>query len=282
MLSTRAAKAAQSTSTLQSHVAVDVLESLELFEEEVDGVYHYTATHVVYQVDNNLYHGRMKSRSSASLTKFSIEDVTNITSIPTAAFRPLCPPFFTQAPSPLPSDNPHQIAEGVLQECQTCEFLQKHPHPNIAEYLSCESLASESRDHEITGICFTKYPQTLMKRVNPEGDGKRAFTFDRQTLKNPGKVLQGVENGLRHLHQLNLVHNDINPSNIMLLHDDTPVIIDFDSCRQIGESLEGVGRTYEWYDEDVQTSPPSNDLDALREIREWLSDDVTKEHQFKE
>ena len=111
---------------------------------------------------------------------------------------------------------------------------------------------------------------------------KRSFTFDPQTLKDPGKVLQGIENGIRHLHELNLVHNDLNPSNVMLLHDDTPVIIDFDSCRQIRQSLEGVGRTYEWHDEDVRISLPSNDLDALSEIREWLSDKVTKKYQFKE
>jgi serine/threonine protein kinase len=270
----------------------EVLESSETFEE-VDGVYRYAGTLVVYRADNNLYHGRMKSRSS--LTKIRIEDVTNITLIPTAAYKPLCPSTFTQAPSPLPSncfikrprlisydrvlssDNPYQIADRVLQECQTCEFLKKHPHPNIAEYLGCES-----RNEVITGICLTKYPQTLMERVNSRSHMKRSFTFDHQTLKDPGKVLQGIENGIRHLHQLNLVHNDLNPSNIMLLHDDTPVITDFDSCRQIGQSLEGVGRTYEWHDEDVRISLPSNDLDALREIREWLSDSGAKRYQFKE
>ncbi|KAF2419688.1 serine/threonine-protein kinase [Tothia fuscella] len=245
-----------------------VLESSEIFEE-VDGVYAYTGTLIVYQAGKNLYHGRMICRSS--LTEIRIEDATNITLIPTAAYRPLCPPTFTQASSPsncfvkrpglisydrvLSSDNPYQIAEQVLQECQTCEFLKKHPHPNIAECLGCEI-----QDKVITGICFTRYPQTLMRRVNLGSDMKRS------------KVLQGIENGIRHLHQLNLVHNDLNPSNVMLLNDDTPIIIDFDSCR----------RTYEWYDEDVQISLPSNDLDALGEMREWLSENVTKQYQFKE
>jgi hypothetical protein len=58
-----------------------------------------------------------------------------------------------------------------------------------------------------------------------------------------------------------------------MLDGDRVVLIDFDSCRPVGDSLEGVGRTYEWYDENVQLSVPKNDFDALAEIRAWLGDD---------
>ena len=58
-----------------------------------------------------------------------------------------------------------------------------------------------------------------------------------------------------------------------MLNGDVPAIIDFESCRRKGESLEGVGRTYEWYDEEVQMSLPQNDLDALKEMRIWLGDE---------
>jgi tRNA A-37 threonylcarbamoyl transferase component Bud32 len=71
-----------------------------------------------------------------------------------------------------------------------------------------------------------------------------------------------------------LVHNDINPSNIML-DGDEGIIIDFGSCRRVGESVEDAGRTYEWYDESVETARPQNDLDALEEIRMWLGDVCT-------
>lgn len=43
--------------------------------------------------------------------------------------------------------------------------------------------------------------------------------------------------GIRHLHSLNTVHYDTNPSGILFEHDSEPVIIDFDSCRQIRKSL---------------------------------------------
>lgn len=46
--------------------------------------------------------------------------------------------------------------------------------------------------------------------------------------------------------------------------------------------MEEVGRTFEWYDESVQLSLPSNDLDALYEIREWLSDNSAKIFKFKD
>ena len=56
----------------------------------------------------------------------------------------------------------------------------------------------------------------------------------------------------------------------MLGEHDTPITVDLGSCRAIGESLEGVGRTYEWYDAEVKTARPSNDLDALAEMEAWM------------
>lgn len=98
--------------------------------------------------------------------------------------------------------------------------------------------------------------------------------------KDYSGVLAGIERGIKHLHALGWVHNDINPSNIMLDGDEA-VIIDFGSCRRAGESLDGAGRTYEWYDERVETALPRNDLDALEEIRIWLGDD-SRPFQFAE
>jgi serine/threonine protein kinase len=109
---------------------------------------------------------------------------------------------------------------------------------------------------------------------------KRQLRSERRSEKDYSRVLAGVESGIRHLHALGLVHNDINPSNIML-DGDEGIIIDFGSCRRVGESVEDAGRTYEWYDESVKTAHPQNDLDALEEIRIWL-DDGSKLFQFDE
>ena len=111
---------------------------------------------------------------------------------------------------------------------------------------------------------------------------KRRFHYDNGALEDVESCLNGVEEGIRHLHSLRLVHNDINPANIMLADNATPVIIDFGSCRANGQSLQGVGRTYEWYDRSVQQSIPENDWDALDEIREWLSGRDNRAFKYKE
>lgn len=266
--------------------------------KEINGDFKYAHTLIVYRVGDDVYHAITKSRGRFA-AEVKLEELSNVVLIPTTSYCPLFPPNYTRAPDALPANcyikRPHllsydrihdtpnasSISERVLKEAEVCEILKLHPHPSIAQYLGCQVC-----NGRITGICFSKYSDTLMHRVNPKSRMKRAFIYDGRALKNPDDCLYGVERGLRHLHSLGLVHNDINPSNIMIDEDtdeeDTPVIIDFDSCRPVGESLEGVGRTFEWYDERVQRSLPSNDLDALDEIREWLRDGGTKHFKFKD
>ncbi|KAK1973648.1 serine/threonine-protein kinase [Colletotrichum cereale] len=270
----------------------EILDKSEAFED-VDGEFKFTKTLVVYGDGKNIYHAVSKARSS-ELSNLSINQLTTKVLIPATAYSPLFVPTFTRAPDPLPSntyvkkpsllsyDRIHQgllknnIADNVLAEVQVCELLKQNSHPNIARYLGCQVL-----DGRIVGICFAKYEKTLMEAVNPHGFMKRKFSTTRQGVGNHGRQLDGIEDGIKHLHSLELVHNDLNPSNIMI-DGSTWVIIDFGSCRCKGESLDGVGRTYEWFDEAVHSSLPQNDLDALREIRNWLEGAPPDAFQFKE
>lgn len=165
---------------------------------------------------------------------------------------------------------PDQLKNQILEEVGICEYLKKHPHPNIAVYHGCEV-----DDSRITGLCFTNYGQSLMERVNPMKYNKRMFSLKRGGGLSPEirQWLHGIESGIRHLHSFGLVHNDINPANIMF-DGDAPVIIDFGSCRLKGSDINMVGRTYEWYDDNVMVAMPGNDLDALEEIRLWLGGNV--------
>lgn len=160
------------------------------------------------------------------------------------------------------------MAESLLKEAAICELLKQHPHPNLATYLGCQVSSNE----RVTGLCFVKYQRTLMQEVNPGCFMKWRLRLERAKGGKDGKdykrVLAVIEAGIRHIHSLGLVHNDINPSNVMLNGDEV-VIIDLGSCRWVGESLEGVGRTYEWYDAGVGTALPQNDHDALEEMRTW-------------
>ena len=58
----------------------------------------------------------------------------------------------------------------------------------------------------------------------------------------------------------------------MLNTNNNSVIIDFGSCTPIDYRLEDIEHTYEWFDNDVDVAALSNNLDALEEIREWLSE----------
>lgn len=270
---------------------LEVLEMNEIFEES-DGLYQFAGTFIVYRAESNLYHAVLKARYS-SPANINPEDLSNIVQIPVSAYNPRYSSELSRAPDPLPEDcfvkkprltsydrvykgpQPNAIAESVLAEARICELLMRHPHPNIATYLGCH--VSSGR---ITGLCFVQYSHTLMEEVNPGALMKRRLRSTRQPTKDYSGFLTGIESGIRHLHSLGLAHNDINPSNIMV-DGDNPIIIDFGSCRPLGECLEGVGRTYEWYDEKVQQSVPDNDLHALKEIRIWLGEDP-QDFQFDE
>lgn len=86
---------------------------------------------------------------------------------------------------------------------------------------------------------------------------------------------------IKHLHSLGMVHNDINPANIMLDEDGTLILIDFDSCRYIGESLGNTGTKRTRHDPTVDISLEKNDLDAFEDLQVWLCGSVDEEFIFK-
>ncbi|KAJ6154278.1 hypothetical protein N7485_012647 [Penicillium canescens] len=258
----------------------DVLEMNETYEDSDNGFY-FAGTLMVYRMNGNLYHAKLKARYS-SPSNVNRNDLENIIQIPISAYNPTFSAEFTLAPEALPTNSfvktprlisydrisqglrPNSIAEDVLHEVRIYELLRRHAHPNIANYLGCQV-----SNGMITGLCLQKYPRTLLKEINPGSLNKRHLRNTRVVGKDYTSILADIERGIRHLHSLGLVHNDINPNNIMI-DNGRAIIIDFGSCRKLGESLEDVGRTYEWYDEKVKHSFFENDLAALEEIRVWL------------
>ena len=245
------------------NMELQFLEMRETYEDSGCG-FQFAGTLVVYQVQGLLYHAKLKGRCS-SPSIVNAEDLMNVKQIPASAYDPKFPVGFTLSPGSLPNGchvkkprlincdrisegpQPSLIAEDILREARIYELLTLHPHPNIATYLGCQV-----SDGTITGLCLKKYPHTLMKEVNPGALKKRALRNMRKAKGEYSHFLTGIENGIQHLHSLGLVHNDINPSNIMI-DEDRAIIIDFGSCRKLGESLENVGRTYEWCDDKVRS-----------------------------
>jgi serine/threonine protein kinase len=143
----------------------------------------------------------------------------------------------------------------VLNEARTCELiLRRNPHPNIAKYLG-----AYVEDQRITGLCFEKYEVTLAERLTngPEISDSEHF-------------LRGIEQGIKHLHGLRLVHNDINLYNIMITSDNQPVIINFDSCRFVGDPLGVKVGTQEWARPSATIAEEENDFYGPAKIAERM------------
>jgi len=140
-----------------------------------------------------------------------------------------------------------------LNEAEVCEILRAFPHPNIARYLGC--IVENNR---ITGLCFVKYGMNLLERVTKDS---RPFDID--------LCLRGIQKGIQHLHSLDLIHCDLNPTNI-LIDGDTLVIGDFDSCQRKGEKLGFKAGTRGWTSQDFKFARPKNDEYGLSKIRDFL------------
>lgn len=267
---------------------MELLNAGECFEL-VDGRPKFSYTQVLFVRDGITYDAKSPDRNlRPGICPNNLQDIKPI---PTEAYRrPLLPPGSTLAPEGLGYyiKQPNLSSFGgnvdlgslVLQELATCEVLRKHPHPNMAIYYGC--VASGGR---VTGLCFERYPETLLHKVNPGCLNKTMFiqSNDRTSAREmASRYLPGIEAGLRHLHGLAIIHNDLTPANIAITKDDTPVIIDFDSSSAPGTSLGKTKRTHGWFDPDVCVSQESNDLDALAEIRVWLTASSGDKFQFKE
>jgi serine/threonine protein kinase len=91
---------------------------------------------------------------------------------------------------------------------------------------------------------------------------REAATFDKSLC------LRGIEDGVRHMHSLGLVHNDLNLSNIMM-DGNRPVVINFDSCKREGDVLGLKGGTFDWQVEGTVYAMRENDYFSLSKICEF-------------
>ncbi|KAI8954509.1 hypothetical protein F4801DRAFT_605430 [Xylaria longipes] len=225
---------------------------------------HYEHTNVVLRGADDAYFYAEFKGERLEVDEIDIKKL-NIIRIPEDHIWPLADPKFTRAPEPLPATSywkrpcllDYDVKEPdfypivMLKEAEVCEILRKHPHPNIARYLGCII-----KDGWIKGLAFDKYPVTLGAMLEEE------TPFDKD------RCIRGIEAGVQHMHGLGLVHNDLNPKNIMMDGGD-PIIIDFDSCMPEGEKLLN-GGTMDWADHKEHFSKRSNDFYSLSKIREAL------------
>ncbi|KAH8422458.1 uncharacterized protein LDX57_000213 [Aspergillus melleus] len=247
---------------------MEIIQKNEAFKN-VEGEMKFSYVQVFALQDGVLYSGKWANRLLLPQTLDDLYEVRQITTEDRGPAMNLdWSAVYVKTPSLLAYVD-ENLERQIIREIETCEILRKNPHPNIATYYGC----TETRGR-VSGLCFKRYTSTLLEAVYPERIGKAAFlSSPRELMKDNMKDrLEGILSAIKHLHSLGLVHNDINPANIMLDEDGTFILIDFDSCRYIGESLSSTAtkRTHHWHDPVVDISLETNDLDAFRDVQVWL------------
>ncbi|KAF9893932.1 hypothetical protein FE257_008903 [Aspergillus nanangensis] len=269
---------------------MEVIQKNEAFKK-TDGQMRFSYVLIFAQQDGTLYSGKWRQRFQPPQTLSDLEELRPIqtedrgpevnsewssfiqTDEATAVY--------VKTPSLLGYINGH-LEQQITREIETCEVLRKNPHPNIATYYGYQETHGR-----VSGLCFKRYMSSLLDAVNPQRCGKAAFLSsprDRVTYNMRSSLEEGILAAIKHLHSLGLVHNDINPANIMLDADgSTLILIDFDSCRYIGEPLRSTDtkRTHHWHDLAVEISLEKNDLDAFKELRIWLSGSTDEDFLFE-
>ncbi|KAI0428175.1 kinase-like domain-containing protein [Xylaria sp. FL1042] len=250
---------------------MEICEKGEIFIEK-DGDLSFAYTKIILRDANGEYY---YAKTNQRIFGSPMIDINELDKALVSADRiyPLIHPEFTLAPDPLPptsyfkrpsllyyENTPDTLDYGrqILTEVEACEILRKHPHPNIVQYLGCIVKAGRIR-----GLGFAKYSVTLSQML------KDRTHFSRS------RCLLGIEAGISHIHELGLVHNDLNPSNIMM-DGDNPVIIDFDSCKREGEELGSKAGTHGWTLDGENYARKENDLYSLSKIRAALLKDHTE------
>ena len=94
-----------------------------------------------------------------------------------------------------------------------------------------------------------------------------------------GKFYAAVESAVRALHDIGLAYNDIYPGNIMI-KGGNPVLIDFGSCRRVGEEPRSCGSPG-WCKEDFWTSEVEHDEYGLGVWRKFLDDPNSVQNDYQ-
>ncbi|PVH71794.1 kinase-like protein [Cadophora sp. DSE1049] len=259
--------------TPKIHSLDDITELSEAYTHEGGKVEILHTSFSFIDDDFNGYAGQSPKRKF----HLTVDDYNNLLQhIPDEGIYPEPPRDFTPAPECIgdyhikrPSLVNYEetkehglIPRIVLDEVAALEMLSATPHPNIAKYHGC--IVKRGR---LVAIVLDKYTSTLEVRL------KDPRPFDKKLFLNQ------IKSAIDRVHSFGLAHNDINPRNIMLDEADTAFLIDFGSCRPVGENLICAG-TPGWMDEAsmYSLSEQSHDLYAFSKLQEWVNN-PTKDPQ---
>ncbi|KAL4895699.1 hypothetical protein BDV59DRAFT_172981 [Aspergillus ambiguus] len=162
--------------------------------------------------DGILYSGKYTDRFHLSVTLGKLQNVERIRTEDRAPEPKVAwSAVYVKTPSLLAYLD-GDLEKRISHEIETCEILRKDPHPNIATYYGYQET-----NGRVAGLCFQRYTTTLLEAVNPLRLSKGLFLSSGHELvtENIKSNLKEIPAAIKHLHSLRLVHNDVNPANIM-------------------------------------------------------------------
>ncbi|KAF8574777.1 kinase-like protein, partial [Ramaria rubella] len=146
-------------------------------------------------------------------------------------------------------NNSLSVLSHLEREINMLEILSKNPHKNIVKYLGVLI-----EDDRVVGICLEKCKISLKDCI-------------KQKVKiHKNKLLNDIESGIRHMHSLGYIHDDINPNNIMIDNFGDTKIIDFDSSKKISHPRRGKSGTEGWTN-DSDIALEENDFFSLQKVK---------------
>lgn len=145
-------------------------------------------------------------------------------------------------------------AQCMEREIQRCEEISGNPHRNLARYLGVETkvILGEER---VVRIAYQRYSMDLQTFVLQK----------RLNLDNRVILMQGMRNGIKHLHEQKLVHCDLRPPNVFVMFKEEEegnavlevAIGDFDASLKIGERVNLKRACGKWWPEHMKWHCPA-------------------------
>ena len=173
-----------------------------------------------------------------------------------------------------------------MQEIVCCEHISKTTHPNLARYLGVATRMLEE-EQRVAKIAYKRYSMDLHN-----------FVIMKRYLQphHIGFLMHGIQKGMRHLHQLRLVHCDLRPLNVFVSIEDERdendyvilkevVIGDFDASVAIGESISLKRASKDWWPDAADKEWGTRaeewiDEWCLEKLGKWLKEDGLGEWDF--
>lgn len=168
-------------------------------------------------------------------------------------------------------------ARCAQQEIERCERIAASPHRHLARYLGVETKRVCGVERACR-IAYKRYSMDLYEFVK---------TKQLLRLKHVDVVMDGVRDGVRHLHGLGLVHCDVRPPNVFVSvaeerDEEGDVVLeevvmgDFDASVETGKEVRLKRACGEWWPERVGWGDKAEiEIDewAVEKLARWLMED---------